>query len=332
MNHATFIHRCLLLAQQGRGKVGINPMVGSVLVRNDEIIAQAHHEGFGLPHAERSLLESIEGSIKPDDVLYVNLEPCCHQGKTPPCTDIIIKKGIKHVVYGMKDPNLEVLGKGIEALRKAGIDVVGPVLPELCQRLNRGFISLQKNGRPYITLKHAQTRSGEISKPDGSPLKITSQEQDEWSHSYLRARHDAILVGAGTVITDDPQLTVRLKNKNLEQSLTLRIVLDPNSSIPKDAQIMGEGTLLINKEKKDCDQPREHPFVGADVIQEKGVMAEEVPVKNGVFDWESLWKVLTTPKDNFNGITSILVEGGAKTWDVFKKAGMIDEEVWLVGK
>lgn len=301
MNHAHFIHHCLFLASQARGKVGINPMVGSVLVRNSEIITEAFHEGFGLPHAERALLKNFKDSIKSSDVLYVNLEPCCHIGKTPPCTDIIIKSGVKHVVYGMKDPNPEVIGKGIEALRKADIEVMGPVLPELCQRLNKGYISFQTKGRPYITLKHAQTRAGEIAKSDGSPLKITSEKQDEWAHEYLRARHDAILVGVGTIIADDPQLTVRLKNKKLEQSLSLRIVLDPNSSVLENARIRGDGTLIITPQL--------------------------VPLKDSVFDWDALWKALTD-----RGITSVLVEGGAKTWEIFKRAGMIDEEVWLIGK
>ncbi|MCF7844347.1 MAG: bifunctional diaminohydroxyphosphoribosylaminopyrimidine deaminase/5-amino-6-(5-phosphoribosylamino)uracil reductase RibD [Kiritimatiellales bacterium] len=330
MNNQDFIHRCLELAQQGRGKVGINPMVGAVLVRDGEIIAEAFHEGFGLPHAERALLESFNDPIKPDDILYVNLEPCCHHGKTPPCTDIIIDKGIKRIVYGMKDPNPEVSGKGIMALERAGIETVGPVLPEICQRLNRGFISLQTKGRPYITLKHAQTRSGEIANSDGSTLKITSPQQDEWSHRYLRARHDAILVGAGTVITDDPQLTIRLEDKKLEQSSALRIVLDPESKIPNDAQIIEEGTLVIIGETllESVTTNPEQAFVPARMqeLQERGAQVIQLPIKDDVFDWDALWRELLD-----HGISTVLVEGGASTWANFKKAGMIDEEVWLVG-
>jgi len=328
MSHEDFMHRCLELASKGRGKVGTNPLVGSVLVRNNEVIAEAFHEGFGMLHAERSLLENFEGSIEPDDVLYVNLEPCCHKGKTSPCTDIIIEKGVKHVVYGMKDPNPEVAGKGIEALRNGGVEVIGPVIPELCKRLNRGFVSLQTNGRPYVTLKRAQTRSGAISEPDGSPLKITSKEQDEWAHSNLRAKHDAILVGVGTILKDDPQLTVRFGSTDFQP---LRIVLDPNLQIPLDAKIVsGEiarGTMLLISEKKDKKEKKEK----RDVLVKKGVQIVEVSMKDSMFDFKELWVVLTTPQGDFKGITSILVEGGLKTWENFKESGMVDEEIILVG-
>ncbi|MFH1670879.1 MAG: bifunctional diaminohydroxyphosphoribosylaminopyrimidine deaminase/5-amino-6-(5-phosphoribosylamino)uracil reductase RibD [Patescibacteria group bacterium] len=332
MDHPPFIHRCLELAQQGRGKVGINPMVGAVLVRDSKIIAEAFHEGFGLPHAERTLLENFKDSVESDDVLYVNLEPCCHKGKTPPCTDIILEKGVKHVVYGMKDPNPKVAGRGIEALRKAGVEVFGPVEPELCKRLNRGFMSLQTNGRPYITLKRAQTCSGKISKPDGSPLKITSQDQDEWAHTNLRAKHDAILVGIGTILKDDPQLTVRFGSTDFQ---SLRIVLDPNLEVPLDAKIISEGTIVIVKDTSEkritTKAEQAFPPAWAEELRKRGVKIIEIPMKNSIFDFDFLFKILTTTKDDFNGVTSILVEGGAKTWENFKESGMVDEEIILVG-
>ncbi|MDP6574929.1 MAG: bifunctional diaminohydroxyphosphoribosylaminopyrimidine deaminase/5-amino-6-(5-phosphoribosylamino)uracil reductase RibD [Candidatus Peribacteraceae bacterium] len=312
MNHAHFINYCLLLASQGRGKVRANPMVGSVLVRGDKIVAEAFHLSFGQAHAERALLERFEGAIESDDVLYVNLEPCCHRGKTPPCTDIIIEKGIKRLVFGMLDPNAQVSGKGIAILREAGVEVVGPVLPEVCERFNRGFVSVQKSGRPWITLKKAQTRSGQISNKNGSPLKITDQIQDEWSHTRLRARHDAILVGVQTIISDDPKLTVRYGDISFQPA---RIVLDPNGRMPKEANAVGGRMIVVTKETKGTKETKES--------KENGIERIQIPFKNGSFDLDKLWKALD--------ITSILVEGGERTWKSFKDVGMIDEEVILIG-
>ena len=143
MRHTRYIHRCLTLAERGRGKVGLNPLVGAVLVRNGRIIAEAFHAGFGKVHAERQLLENLDQKISTEDILYVNLEPCCHQGKTPACIDIIRERGVKNVVFGMIDPDPLVQGKGIECLRNAGIEVIGPVERARSEWLNRGFVSLR---------------------------------------------------------------------------------------------------------------------------------------------------------------------------------------------
>jgi len=323
MSHDHFIRHCLTLAEKGRGNTGINPLVGAVLVREGEIIAEGFHQGFGKPHAEQELAEKIDQKISSEDILYINLEPCCHQGKTPPCTDLIIEKGIKKVVYGMMDPSEKVAGQGIKKLMDAGVEVIGPVLPEMCRRLNRGFVSLHEKGRPWITLKMARTRAGEISNADGTPLKITSEAQDEWAHRNLRAKHDAILVGVQTIITDDPMLNTRF-DQTLPQPVP--IILDPELRIPVDSKVVREGTVIIKdpKDPKDPEDPKEE-------LLRKGVRIFEVPINNGVFDWNELWKVLTTPVEGFYGITSILVEGGPKTWEAFRSANLVDEEVTLVG-
>jgi len=261
--------------------------------------------------------------------LYVNLEPCFHHGKTPPCTDLIIESGIKHVVYGMKDPNPEVVGQGIAQLRKAGIQVDGPVLSELCERLNRGYLSILEKGRPYITLKKAQSSDGSIANEDGSQKKITSDEQDKWSHTYLRSKHDAILVGVQTIVTDDPELTIRFMNKKVDQviPLPLGLALDPHLRIPLTAKrVNGElakQTIIIAD--RDAKSDSEHELLS------RGVRILRIPMKDGVFDWQVLWSMLTTPHDNFFGITSILVEGGVKTWESFRNAEQYDEDVVLVG-
>ncbi|HRH93307.1 MAG TPA: deaminase, partial [Candidatus Peribacteria bacterium] len=195
MNHAECMRRCLELAERGRCLVGNGAMVGAVLVRDGQVIAEGFHEAFGKPHAERQLLEKFEQKIYSTDTLYVNLEPCvAHKSKkNPPCCDIIVERGIKRVVYGMRDPDPRVAGKGIAFLRKAGVEVVGPVLLEECMRFNRGFVSVRTKGRPWIVMQQARTPAGQFAAPDGGFLKIATKEQDTWTHSQLRAKNDAVL-------------------------------------------------------------------------------------------------------------------------------------------
>ena len=327
--HEPFIRRCLKLARSGQGETGINPLVGALLVRDGIIIAEGFHAAFGKPHAERQLLEKCEQDIRPTDTLYVNLEPCCHGNKkTLPCVPLIIGRGVKRLVFGMLDPNPSVAGKGITMLRKAGIEVIGPVLPEECARLNRGFVSLMTRGRPWITLHRAQTRSGRVAQPDDSPLKITSPEQDTWSHAFLRARHDAVLVGIGTVLSDDPQLTVRYMDHPPE---IIRIILDAELRIPLKAQVVNSSlasrTIIIRKETEESEEYEEK----VRRLRGKGALVITCPYSNGTFDWSKLWSILTEPKGDFHGIKSILVEGGVKTWEIFRRANLVDEEVTLVG-
>ncbi|MFH0851770.1 MAG: bifunctional diaminohydroxyphosphoribosylaminopyrimidine deaminase/5-amino-6-(5-phosphoribosylamino)uracil reductase RibD [Candidatus Peregrinibacteria bacterium] len=334
MKDADFMHRCLALAERGRGKVGTNPLVGAVLVRAGKIVAEAFHEGFGKRHAERALLEEYSGAIESTDTLYVNLEPCCHVGKTPACTDIIRKRGIRYVVFGMVDPDPQVRGKGIACLLKAGIRITGPMERARCEWLNRGFVSLRAKGRPWVTIRTAWTKDGAIARPDGSSLKITSETQDRWVHEWLRGRHDAILVGVQTVITDDPQLTVRF---GLSLPSPLRVILDPHLRIPLESRMVSgaltSGTVIIMTPGSDPAK--------CDGLRKRGVRIEEIPLRDGQFDLSCLWKTLTrptiqsfgqaTPSGDFHGIASVLVEGGAKTWRSFRESGVVDEEVILTG-
>ncbi|OIO53903.1 riboflavin biosynthesis protein RibD [Candidatus Peregrinibacteria bacterium CG1_02_54_53] len=318
------MHRCLKLAEQGQRKVGANPLVGAVLVRDGTIIAEAYHEGFGKRHAERAILEEYSGAIESTDILYVNLEPCCHTGKTPACTDIIRERGVKHVVFGMIDPDSKVKGKGIACLREAGIEITGPVERARCEWFNRGFVSLRTRKRPWVTLREARARNGAIARPDGSPMKITSRAQNRWVHEWLRGRHDAILVGVQTIVTDDPQLTVRF---DLPLPSPLRVVLDPRLRIPLTARVisgdLAAGTLIVTGPKQDPSRTK--------TLHERGVRIAEVPLENGGFDLAALWSALMTPTDSFHGIASVLIEGGAETWRNFRSAGMIDAEVALEG-
>ncbi|MBI5155892.1 bifunctional diaminohydroxyphosphoribosylaminopyrimidine deaminase/5-amino-6-(5-phosphoribosylamino)uracil reductase RibD [Candidatus Peregrinibacteria bacterium] len=328
MINPIFMHRCLELAEGGQSTVGNGALVGSVLVRDGKIIAEGFHDHFGSPHAERMLLNSINQKIYSDDVLYVNLEPCCHHGKTPPCTDLIIKCGVKHVVIGMSDPDPRVSGKGIAQLRAQGVTVTGPVLRSECEWLNRGFISVRTNGRPWITLKRAQTRDGQTSNADGSPLKITSKEQDIFSHTFLRATHDAILTGVGTIIADDSRLDLRFaQGKNSEAPQPWRIILDPHLRIPLAARVVTDPeanrTMIVTAPESDRTKRAE--------LLKRSVRVIDISLSGDTFDWPELWKKLITPEEDYHGLTSILVEGGVKTWEAFGRGGFVDLEAILTG-
>ncbi len=329
------MHRCLELASLGRGHVGNGALVGAVLVRDEKIIAEGYHSEYGKTHAERELLQKFDQEIRSSDILYVNLEPCCHQGKTPPCTDIILERGIKHVVYGMLDPDPRVAGQGIKTLEAAGVHCEASTERALCEKLNRGFISVRRKNRPWITLKSARTPSGEVAKIDGKPLKITSAAQDVWTHTFLRAASDAILVGVQTIINDDPILDSRLAegsnmNTKVEQYQPYRIVLDPHLRVQEDAKVCTgasrERTIIITCSHTSIDQEKQKR------IESKGVRIVSIEMRDGMFDWQALWGVCLTPAVSFHGLTSILVEGGKRTWDLFKGARIMDEEVVLVGK
>ncbi|MFH0851613.1 MAG: dihydrofolate reductase family protein [Candidatus Peregrinibacteria bacterium] len=235
----------------------------------------------------------------------------------------------------MVDPDTNDSGKGIACLRAAGIEVSGPVERARCEWINRGFISLRTNGRPWVTLKRAQTMAGAVAQPDGSSLKITAAEQDRWAHEWLRARHDVILVGVQTIITDDPQLNTRIVHG---LPSPLRVILDPKLRIPLTARVvkgaLASGTVVVTAPGVDRAERK--------VLTERGVRVVEIPLHDGHFDLPSIWKVLTrptiqsygraAPDGDFHGIVSILIEGGARTWQRFREANVIDEEVTLIGR
>lgn len=346
MPNAAFMRRCLVLASQGRWNVGNGALVGAVLVRDEKIIAEGYHPYFGGPHAERMLLENFDGEILPSDVLYVNLEPCCHTGKTPPCNDIILERGVRQVIYGMRDPDARVAGKGSAMLQAQGVHVMGPFLRAECEFFNRGFTSVRTVGRPWVTIKMAKESSGRISNDNGSSLKITSQQQDEWSHTWLRAKHDAILVGVQTVINDNPLLNTRfdrnaellmkeglglnpknLSYKNSIQNSPLRIILDPHLRMPLESRVCDvtrQPTMLCVFPESMKEHARK-----VEVLRSKGVWVMGVAAKDAAFEWHALWHALLMPSSDYHGITSLLVEGGARTWQRFLGAGMVDEHISL---
>lgn len=345
--HERWMRRCLDLAEQGRGAVGNGALVGAVLVRDGEVLAEGFHSGYGKPHAERDLLQKFDQINSTKDTLYVNLEPCCHQGKTPPCTDAILAAGIKRVVFGMVDPDPRVAGRGVAALRAGGINVVGPVCASLCERFNRGFASVRRSGRPFITLKQAIAADGSIANEDGSPKRITSDAQNAWSHAWLRARHDAIVVGVGTIATDNPKLNNRSdqvfsyekkifidqKNrtyKKSEQFQPLRIILDPRLRCPLTATVLTDDrpdcTMLV----VDALQvPEYHPSLAP--LRDRGIEIVRLEAAEGSLLTSALWEALLTLNGGAKGCTSVLVEGGRATWRRVAAAHCVDEYVLLSG-
>jgi len=209
-------------AAKGCGLTSPNPRVGAVLVKDGRELARGFHRAYGEPHAEVDCLAKLKEGEAEGSTMYVNLEPCCHHGKTPPCTAAIEKAGVRRVVYGMSDPNQKVAGGGLKQLRAAGIAVSGPILESEARDLNRGYIKYLETGRPWVTLKFAQSLDGRIATRTGDSRWISSPGSLKLAHQ-LRAEHDADMVGINTALADDPQLTVRrVKGTN-----PYRIVLDP---------------------------------------------------------------------------------------------------------
>jgi diaminohydroxyphosphoribosylaminopyrimidine deaminase / 5-amino-6-(5-phosphoribosylamino)uracil reductase len=323
-----FMYRCLELAEQGRRRTGINPMVGAVLVRDGSVIAEGFHEEFGKAHAERQLLEKYEQKIDSKDTLYVNLEPCVHTAKkTPPCAQMLVERGVKRVVVGMVDPNPEVSGKGIAFLRSQGVEVMCPVLTADCLRLNRGYVSLMTKGRPWVVMQQARTPDGRFAGPNGEFLKISSLAQDTWTHRYLRAKNDAVLIGIGTALMDNPSLTVRHVPEAIQP---WRVLIDSRLRLPLHANLVADAhahrTIIVIR--SDLGAGFRGPVTE---LRSRGVRVLDVAHDENGIVFPALWKALTTPDGNFHGIRSILFEGGQRMWEAFRSARCIDEEAVVVG-
>ncbi len=242
----TYIQRCLQLAIKGFGNVAPNPMVGSVIVCDEKIIGEGYHQQYGQAHAEVNAINSVENKeLLKRATLYVNLEPCSHFGKTPPCADLIIEHKIPNVVIGSMDNNSIVNGRGIDKLTKAGINVIEGILEEDCKKLNKRFFTFHEKKRPYIILKWAQTLDGFIDverneENPGKALQISNEESRKLVHQW-RSQEQAIMVGTNTALLDNPQLTVReWQGKN-----PLRITIDKWLRIPKQYHLFDKSTPTL---------------------------------------------------------------------------------------
>ena len=300
------MNRCLNLAQKALGDTHPNPIVGAVVVYDNQIIGEGWHKKAGTPHAEVHAINAVEDkTLLPKSTLYINLEPCSHSGKTPPCADFIIHHKIKKVVYASKDPNPLVAGKGILKLKNAGIEVVEGVLQQEAEYINRRFYTFHQEKRPYILLKWAQSRDGFIApldknKKDQSVFWISSPLSKQKVHQW-RSEEVAILIGVQTVLTDNPSLTTREWPGNNP----LRIIMDPNNRIPEEATVLQDTfpTLVVNRNrsKKQMAKNKEQLQLSPYTLEE---LLKNCYEKN---------------------ILSILVEGGQKTLQSFIENNLWDE-------
>ena len=301
--HEKYIKRCIKLAKNGLGATYPNPLVGSVIVHRDSIIGEGWHQKAGGPHAEVNAVNSVKDkSLLKKSTIYVSLEPCSHYGKTPPCSDLIIAKGIKKVVIGTVDPFAEVAGRGIKKLMEAGCEVQVGVLEKECQDLNKRFFTFHQKKRPYIILKWAQTADGFIApkiQQKREPVWITNQYSKQLVHKW-RSEEQAILVGTKTAIADNPKLNTRLwKGEN-----PVRVVIDKDLKIPQESALF-DGTIktivLTENEKKSDNN---------NLAFEKLDFQQDLP--------NQICEVLYR-----HNLQSVIIEGGAKTLQTF-----IDNNLW----
>lgn len=295
------MQRCLDLAIQGLGNVAPNPLVGSVIVHDDKIIGEGYHQQFGKAHAEVNAIQSVMNTeLLKISTLYVNLEPCSHYGKTPPCADLINENKIPRVVIGSYDPNPKVAGKGIQKLREAGVEVITEVLKSESDFLNRRFITAHTKQRPYIVLKWAQSADGFMALTEPKQFWFTNETSKKLMHKW-RTEEQGILVGRNTVAVDDCELTARLwPGKN-----PVRIVIDRKLSLPADRKIFNARakTFVFNEVETKTDASTD--FIQID------------------FSKNVLEQVLNCL--NTNEIQSVIIEGGPHTLQHFVKQNLWDE-------
>ena len=293
--------RCIDLASRGIGYTYPNPLVGSVIVHNNKIIGEGYHAKYGESHAEVNAINSVGNKeLLKESTLYVNLEPCNHHGKTPPCTEAIINNNIKRIVIGSRDPNRLVDGSGIDKLKSSGCDVVVGVLEIECSDLNKRFFKYHKHKRPYIILKWAESKDGFISplKSNQSPRKvnwISGEDSKKLTHKWRSEEH-SILVGVQTIVDDNPLLTTRfVDGKN-----PIRFVLDPNSRIPIDSKVLSETSKTIILSKKENNL---------------------IPDYTKSLSFENIQLIIESLYDM--KIQSVLIEGGTKTINHF-----LNNDLW----
>ena len=319
-----YMQRAIELARRGAGFVNPNPMVGCVVVKNDTVITEGYHEYYGGFHAERNALTNCTSDCK-DATLYVTLEPCCHYGKTPPCTEIIIEKGIKKVVVGLLDPNPLVSGKGISILQNAGIEVVTGVEVDKIKELNKVFLKYIKTKRPYVILKTAMTLDGKIASYTGDSKWITNDKSRQLVHK-LRSEMMGIVAGIGTVKADNPMLNCRLEGQhttdNRQQSVRqpIRIIVDTKASISLDSNIVktaNEYRTILAVGQQSTVNSQQSKINELESFNVEILQCEE---KDGRVDINDLMIKLGE-----KGIDSLLLEGGSCLNAAFLEAGCVDE-------
>lgn len=308
MNSRDFMQRAIELAWLGRGFASPNPMVGAVIVRNGRIIGEGYHKKCGELHAERNAFASLKESAEGAE-MYVTLEPCCHYGRTPPCTEAIIENGISRVYIGSRDPNPLVSGKGAKLLREHGIEVIEDFMRTECDELNPAFFHYITTGSPYVVLKYAMTLDGKIAAYTGRSQWITGGTARRHVH-LLRGTYGAVLAGIGTVLADDPMLNCRIENAHQP----LRVIADSSLRIPLDSSLCrsaGEYPLLIACTKADSTKKAALEALGAEVAV--------LPEKDGHVDLNALMRLLAKKQ-----ISGVLIEGGGGLSYSALRNGIVD--------
>lgn len=308
MHNSDYMKRALRLAR--RGKTSPNPMVGAVVVREGRIVGEGYHPKAGEPHAEVFALRQA-GPLARGADLYVTLEPCCHQGKMPPCTDAVIRSGVKRVFAAMQDPNPQVGGKGFEILRKAGIEVHVGLMESEARKLNEAYIKRVTTGLPFVLWKAAMTLDGKIATRTGDSRWVTGEKARAYVHR-LRAQSDAILVGIGTVLADDPQLTNRQVAKNAKNPL--RVVVDSDADTPLEARVLGNEAETVIAVTVQAPKGR------VEALRNAGAKALVLPDDNGRVPLRALMTELAGM-----GINSILLEGGGELAASMLAEGLVDK-------
>lgn len=312
MKHEEYMRMALDLAAKGAGYVSPNPMVGAVVVKDDRMVGCGYHQAVGGPHAEVNAIDDA-GDMARGATIYVTLEPCNHHGRTPPCTQKILDAGIRRVVAAMADPNPHVTGSGNAYLQSRGIDVTCGVCEAEAVRLNESFIKYIHSHHPFVVLKMAATLDGRIATRTGDARWVTGPQARAFVHQ-MRHEMDAIMVGLGTALADDPELTARLeKGRGVDP---VRVVLDTCLKLPPTARMLnpssGSHTLVV------CGP--DAPAQNKNRLKEKGARLLEVPLKEGRIDLKVLVEQLGA-----KGITSLLVEGGAQVAGSALQSGIVDK-------
>ncbi|MDE0399312.1 MAG: bifunctional diaminohydroxyphosphoribosylaminopyrimidine deaminase/5-amino-6-(5-phosphoribosylamino)uracil reductase RibD [Candidatus Poribacteria bacterium] len=316
--HVTFMQRALKLAGQAKGRTSPNPLVGAVIVKNGKIIGEGYHQKAGTPHAEVHALNAVGENAK-GATLYTNLEPCCHWGRTPPCTEALIRAGIAEVYIAAVDPNPSVAGKGLRQLEKAGICVHVGVCQQEAEKLNEVHTKYIQTGLPFVILKIAMSLDGKIATASGESQWITSEASRHRGHE-IRDAVDAILVGRGTVESDNPTLTTRLENR---QGLdAIRIVMDSHGRTPADARIFNAessaGAIVAVTSEAPIENIKALEASGAEVITVPDADGNRVCFKG-------LMEILGKRE-----ITSLLIEGGGEINASAVAAGIVDKVMCFV--
>lgn len=321
INHHEFMSRAVQLARKGLYTTHPNPRVGCVIVKDGQIIGEGFHKTAGEGHAEVQALASLTTDAK-GATAYVTLEPCSHYGRTPPCAEALIKAGVATVVYGMQDPNPQVAGNGLKMLADAGIEVLGPVLENECRALNPGFIKRMEEGLPYVRVKMAMSVDGRTAMESGESQWITGPEARQ-DVQRLRAQSSAVVTGIGSVIMDNPSMTVRIDENDQEADTKavrqpLRVIMDTALSIPPEAKILyptNEVLVFCDEEEIEADHLK--------TLQKKKVDVRFLPLADdGRLDLVEAMGQLAD-----DGINEVLVETGAVLAGAFLDSGLVDELV-----